>query len=67
MFGDDAEEFRPERWIESEDGSGKKIEGGVGLTGSNLSFLAGPMGCIGYKVREVSLPFASLPARAARN
>ncbi|TNY21015.1 putative cytochrome P450 [Rhodotorula diobovata] len=49
VFGDDAEEFRPERWIESEDGSGKKIEGGVGLTGSNLSFLAGPMGCIGYK------------------
>ncbi|GAA6004159.1 cytochrome P450 [Rhodotorula paludigena] len=49
VYGDDAEHFRPERWIESEDGTGKKIEGGVGLTGSNLTFLAGPRGCIGYK------------------
>ncbi|GAA5844473.1 hypothetical protein JCM9279_006317 [Rhodotorula babjevae] len=49
VFGDDAHEFRPERWVESDEGTGKKIEGGVGLTGNNLSFLAGPMGCIGYK------------------
>ncbi|GAA5823734.1 hypothetical protein JCM3770_002596 [Rhodotorula araucariae] len=49
VYGDDADEFRPERWIESEDGTAKKIEGGVGLTGSNLTFLAGPSGCIGYK------------------
>jgi len=49
VFGDNAEEFRPERWIESEDGSGKKIEGNVGVTSSILTFLAGPRSCIGYK------------------
>ena len=62
VFGDDAHEFRPERWVESDEGTGKKIEGGVGLTGNNLSFLAGPMGCIGYKVRlSLSLSLASSP------
>lgn len=52
IFGPDAEEFRPERWIESDAGTGWKIEGGVGVTSNILTFLAGPRSCIGYKVRR---------------
>ncbi|GAA5844471.1 hypothetical protein JCM9279_006316 [Rhodotorula babjevae] len=49
VFGDDAGAFRPERWIESDEGTGKKIEGNVGVASSILTFLAGPRSCIGYK------------------
>ncbi|GAA6004161.1 cytochrome P450 [Rhodotorula paludigena] len=49
IFGPDAEEFRPERWVESDAGTGWKIEGGVGVTSNILTFLAGPRSCIGYK------------------
>ncbi|GAA5882286.1 hypothetical protein JCM1840_005437 [Sporobolomyces johnsonii] len=45
VFGADADEFRPERWLEGE----KEIEGGVGVWAHILSFLAGPRSCIGYK------------------
>ncbi|BGP48900.1 hypothetical protein JCM10450v2_004779 [Rhodotorula kratochvilovae] len=55
VFGDDAEEFRPERWIESDNGTGKKIEGNVGVTSSILTFLAGPRSCIGYKFALLEL------------
>lgn len=53
IFGPDADEFRPERWIESERGTPgtKKIEGGVGVWSNLLTFIAGPRSCIGYKVR----------------
>lgn len=55
IFGPDADEFRPERWIESERSAGtegaKKIEGGVGVWSNLLTFIAGPRSCIGYKVR----------------
>lgn len=39
--------------MQSENGEGKKIEGGVGVYSQILTFLAGPRSCIGYKVRRV--------------
>ncbi|GAA6059304.1 hypothetical protein JCM10212_005884 [Sporobolomyces blumeae] len=47
IFGDDAEEFRPERWIASE--GGDKIESKMGIWSGQMTFLAGPRSCIGYK------------------
>ncbi|GAA5974169.1 hypothetical protein JCM21900_003387 [Sporobolomyces salmonicolor] len=41
VFGDDADEFRPERWLEGE----REIEGGVGVWAHILSFLAGLRVC----------------------
>ncbi|GAA5976836.1 hypothetical protein JCM10908_005646 [Rhodotorula pacifica] len=47
IFGEDADEFRPERWLDQEN----KIEpkGGGGWSGL-MTFLAGPRACIGYKL-----------------
>lgn len=59
IFGEDADEFRPERWLESENGTGKKIEGGVGVWSHLLTFIAGPRSCIGYKVRSLPGPWRS--------
>ncbi|GAA5881060.1 hypothetical protein JCM3774_002999 [Rhodotorula dairenensis] len=55
IFGPDADLFRPERWIESEDGTGKKIEGGAGVWSNLLTFIAGPRSCIGYKFAVLEL------------
>ncbi|BGP08742.1 hypothetical protein JCM10049v2_004592 [Rhodotorula toruloides] len=55
IFGDDAHEFKPERWMQSENGEGKKIEGGVGVYSQILTFLAGPRSCIGYKFAVLEL------------
>ncbi|GAA5969353.1 hypothetical protein JCM8115_003109 [Rhodotorula mucilaginosa] len=57
IFGPDADEFRPERWIESERGTPgtKKIEGGVGVWSNLLTFIAGPRSCIGYKFAVLEL------------
>ncbi|GAA5837435.1 hypothetical protein JCM5353_007110 [Sporobolomyces roseus] len=52
VFGADASEFRPERWIGAE---GDKIQGKVGVWGSMLTFLAGPRSCIGYKFALLEL------------
>ncbi|KAL8281069.1 hypothetical protein RQP46_006427 [Phenoliferia psychrophenolica] len=46
VFGEDADLFRPERWIEGK--VGEKTQG-VGVYSQILSFLAGPRACIGYK------------------
>ncbi|GAA6031835.1 hypothetical protein JCM8097_002013 [Rhodosporidiobolus ruineniae] len=45
IYGEDAEEFRPERWLDPE----KKIEGGVGVWSGIMSFLHGQRACIGYR------------------
>ncbi|GAA5992389.1 hypothetical protein JCM10908_000458 [Rhodotorula pacifica] len=55
IFGPDASEFRPERWIESENGTGRKIEGGAGVWSNLLTFIAGPRSCIGYKFAVLEL------------
>ncbi|KAI5478309.1 cytochrome P450, family 46, subfamily A (cholesterol 24(S)-hydroxylase) [Pseudohyphozyma bogoriensis] len=46
VFGDDADKFRPERWLEGK--VGEKVQG-HGLYSQLLTFLSGPRGCIGYK------------------
>lgn len=58
VFGDDAEEFRPERWLDGsldqqkgEDGTTKSVGVWAGL----LTFLAGPRACIGYKFAVLEL------------
>lgn len=46
VFGDDADEFRPERWL---DGSvGAEVHQGV--WSQQMTFLDGPRACIGYKM-----------------
>ncbi|BGP23308.1 hypothetical protein JCM10295v2_002203 [Rhodotorula toruloides] len=45
IFGDDADDFRPERWLDEE----TKIETKVGGWSGLMTFLAGPRACIGYK------------------
>ncbi|GAA5932238.1 cytochrome P450 [Sporobolomyces koalae] len=52
IFGPDAGEFKPERWLGSE---GEKIQGKVGVWSSMLTFLAGPRSCIGYKFALLEL------------
>ncbi|KAK4705271.1 hypothetical protein P7C70_g937, partial [Phenoliferia sp. Uapishka_3] len=46
VFGEDADDFRPERWIEGHVG---EKQAGVGVYSHLLTFLAGPRHCIGYK------------------
>lgn len=45
IWGDDAEEFRPERW----DSPPSAATGIPGVWGNVLSFLGGPRACIGYR------------------
>lgn len=45
IFGDDADDFRPERWLDDDN----KIETKVGGWSGLMTFLAGPRACIGYK------------------
>ncbi|ORY84134.1 cytochrome P450 [Leucosporidium creatinivorum] len=56
VFGEDAEEWRPERWLE---GAG---EGGVGIYSHIMTFSAGPRACIGYKfaLLEIKAVLATL-------
>ncbi|BGP16891.1 hypothetical protein JCM10213_007336 [Rhodosporidiobolus nylandii] len=51
IFGEDADEFRPERWIE---GEGEK-KTNVGAWSNILTFLAGPRSCIGFKFALLEL------------
>ncbi|KAL8279020.1 hypothetical protein RQP46_008689 [Phenoliferia psychrophenolica] len=43
VFGEDADQFRPERWLEA-----KSPNAGVGVYSGLMTFLAGPRSCIGY-------------------
>jgi len=57
MWGDDALEFNPERWLKEE---GKGASGGATSNYAFMTFLAGPRGCIGRKFAEAE--FACLLA-----
>lgn len=52
IFGDDAAEFRPERWIEGHVG---EKQAGVGTFAHMMTFIAGPRSCIGYRFSLVEL------------
>ncbi|GAA6000333.1 hypothetical protein JCM10207_007966 [Rhodosporidiobolus poonsookiae] len=45
VFGEDVDEFRPERWLDDDN----KIESKVGVWSGLMSFVHGPRACIGYK------------------
>ncbi|GAA5869496.1 hypothetical protein JCM8547_001505 [Rhodosporidiobolus lusitaniae] len=57
LYGEDADEFRPERWIETDEKGERKIKGGSGLYGM-MTFLQGPRGCIGYKFAILEMKIA---------
>ncbi|EPS98029.1 hypothetical protein FOMPIDRAFT_1024830 [Fomitopsis schrenkii] len=45
LWGDDAAEFKPERWQNSPEA----VQGIPGVWGNMLTFLGGPRACIGYR------------------
>lgn len=52
LWGDDAGEFRPERWLNGQDGLPKRAREEVtqyALWGTQLTFLGGPRACVGYR------------------
>ncbi|OCK81565.1 putative P450 monooxygenase [Lepidopterella palustris CBS 459.81] len=54
LWGPDAEEFRPERWIDPETGHANNT-GGATSNYSLLTFLHGPRSCIGEKFARAEL------------
>lgn len=52
VFGEDALEFKPERWINNNFGEKGPA---VGVWSHQLTFLAGPRACIGYKFALLEL------------
>lgn len=50
IFGEDADEYRPERWLE-DDKRDRSVEKAFSFTAWSplMTFLAGPRGCIGYR------------------
>ena len=55
IFGEDAHEFRPERWLEKEIDDGLQLAKGFTTLSPLLTFLGGPRGCIGYRFGTFSL------------
>lgn len=52
LWGDDADDFRPERWSGGQDGLPKRAREEVSqyaLWGTQLTFLGGPRACVGYR------------------
>ncbi|KAF2800716.1 cytochrome P450 3A4 [Melanomma pulvis-pyrius CBS 109.77] len=54
LWGDDAEEFKPERWIDAESGRATN-NGGADSNYSFLTFLHGPRSCIGEKFARAEM------------
>ncbi|KAL2847650.1 cytochrome P450 [Aspergillus pseudodeflectus] len=54
LWGPDAGEFRPERWISAETGKANN-EGGMGSNYANLTFSHGPRSCIGQGFAKAEL------------
>ncbi|CAL1706741.1 unnamed protein product [Somion occarium] len=51
IWGEDAEEFKPERWVNPPEA----IEGSPGIWSHMLTFLDGPRACIGYRFSLVEM------------
>ena len=54
VFGEDAHEYRPERWLEKDIDKGLYLAKGFTTWSSLLTFLGGPRGCIGYRFGRFS-------------
>ncbi|KXJ85886.1 cytochrome P450 [Microdochium bolleyi] len=54
IWGDDATEFRPQRWINADDGK-PNMHGGAGSNYHFLTFLHGPRSCIGQGFARAEL------------
>ncbi|CCM04147.1 uncharacterized protein FIBRA_06309 [Fibroporia radiculosa] len=52
LWGEDADEFKPERWIT---GVPEAVQHIPGVWGNMLSFLGGPRSCIGYRFSLVEM------------
>ncbi|EIN09227.1 cytochrome P450 [Punctularia strigosozonata HHB-11173 SS5] len=52
IWGEDAHEFRPERWINSVPGTVSEVPG---VWSNLLSFLGGPRNCIGHKFSVIEM------------
>ncbi|GBE88427.1 cytochrome P450 [Sparassis crispa] len=52
LWGDDAHEFRPDRWIE---GVPEAVASIPGVWGNLMSFLGGPHACIGYRFSLIEM------------
>ncbi|KAK4057130.1 hypothetical protein OIO90_001625 [Microbotryomycetes sp. JL221] len=50
LWGDDADEFKPERWL-----GDKEPQGAVGVYSRMLTFLAGARACIGYRMAVLEI------------
>ncbi|KAM0789153.1 hypothetical protein ACM66B_000004 [Microbotryomycetes sp. NB124-2] len=50
LWGKDAEEFNPDRWL-----GGKEPQGAVGVYSRMLTFLAGARACIGYRMAVLEI------------
>ncbi|KAJ7141917.1 cytochrome P450 [Mycena crocata] len=53
LWGADAEEFRPERWLEN--GVPEAVKGIPAVWSNTMSFLSGPHACIGYRVALIQM------------
>ena len=58
LWGNDAEEFRPSRWIDTDENTGEQranASGGAQSNYANLTFLHGPRSCIGQGFAKAEL------------
>ncbi|OAX34745.1 cytochrome P450 [Rhizopogon vinicolor AM-OR11-026] len=58
VWGEDASEWKPERWLNSSQGTTPGVKDGVkypGVYSSMMTFLAGSRSCIGFKFAEMEI------------
>ena len=60
IFGEDADDYRPERWLEKRSDEKFQLAKGFTAWSSMLTFLGGPRGCIGYRFGTLSYHYTCL-------